>query len=432
MKNRCVYRYSRILTKLCGALLAAVLPLGLFSACAFEDRKMYTSKLFAMDTVMELQVSGHEEVLAGAETMIRDLEKELSVTDKESAIYELNASGSAVLSDKAADILGGALSVCERTEGALDISIYPVLKAWGFTTGEYRVPEDEEIAELLGAVDYKRVKASGWNNVTYDGSVVDGTEDARGKTGGTDDGPMNGAELEEVWGKNGGTDDGPVNGAELEEVRRKSGGSDVAYTAGGASDGNHTGCRVEIPSPMQIDLGSVTKGYTGTAVADYFRQQGVTSALINLGGNVQCIGKKLDGSKWKVAIKSPFEDSQSGIYGVIEAEDTAIITSGGYERYFEEDGETYWHILDPSTGRPARNGLVSVTVIGDDGLLCDGLSTALFVMGLEKASELWRTSVDFEAVFITEEGDVYITEGVADLFTLSGEYYDAKVKVISR
>ena len=147
---------------------------------------------------------------------------------------------------------------------------------------------------------------------------------------------------------------------------------------------------------------------------------------------MQCVGTKPDGSKWKVAIKSPFEDSQSGIYGVIEAEDTAIITSGGYERYFEEDGETYWHILDPSTGRPARNGLVSVTVIGNDGLLCDGLSTALFVMGLEKAEELWRTSDDFEAVFITEEGDVYITEGVADLFSLSGEYYDAKVTVIDR
>ena len=352
MDNRYVYGHRRILKRMLGALLAAVLPLGLFSACAAEDRKMYTSQLFAMDTVMELQVSGHEDVLEGAESMIRDLEKELSVTDEDSAIYELNASGSAVLSEKAAEILGGALSVCERTDGALDISIYPVLRAWGFTTGEYRVPEEAEIQELLKSVDYRRVKASA--------------------------------------------------------------------------------CRVEIPSPMQIDLGSVTKGYTGTAVADYFRQQGVTSALINLGGNVQCIGTKPDGSKWKVAIKSPFADSQSGIYGVMEAEDTAIITSGGYERFFEEDGKTYWHILDPTTGHPARNGLVSVTVIGDDGLLCDGLSTALFVMGLDKATDLWKASDDFEAVFITEAGDVFITEGAADSFTLSGEYYDAKVTVIGR
>ncbi len=411
MNNRCIYRYSRILTKLCGALLAAVLPLGLFSACAFEDRKMYTSKLFAMDTIMELQVSGHEEVLSEAESMIRNLEKELSVTDENSAVFKLNASGSGMFSPEAADVLSRALEVCDRTDGALDISIYPVLKAWGFTTGEYRVPEDEEMAQLLEAVDYKRVKVSGLNNdVTPEGSAVaDETENDRGKTGGTKD--------------------GSVNEGRTESDREKSG---VTDTTGGDSDGSHSGCRVEIPSPMQIDLGSVTKGYTGTAVADYFRQQGVTSALINLGGNVQCIGKKPDGSKWKVAIKSPFEDSSSGMYGVMEAEDTAIITSGGYERYFEEDGEIYWHILDPATGHPAKNGLASVTIIGDDGLLCDGLSTALFVMGLDKATEFWRRSDDFDAVFITESGEVYITEGGADSFTLSGEYYDAKVTVISR
>ena len=357
MNNTRSDRYIRIMIRIFGALLAAALPTGLFSACAFQDRKMHTSRLFAMDTVMELEVSGHEEVLAGAEEMIRDLEKELSVTDENSAIYALNNSGSGMLPSQALDILTRALGVCARTNGALDISIYPVLRAWGFTTGQYHVPTDEEIDELLSSVDYGRIEVS--------------------------------------------------------------------------SD-NPSAARVTIPTGMQIDLGSVTKGYTSTAVADYFRQQGVTSALINLGGNVQCIGRKPDGSKWKVAIKSPFEDSSSGIYGVMEAEDTAIITSGGYERYFEEDGETYWHILDPSTGYPAKSGLASVTVIGEDGLLCDGLSTALFVMGLEKASDLWRNSDDFEAVFITEEGDVYITEGAADSFSLSGEYYDSKVNVLHR
>jgi thiamine biosynthesis lipoprotein len=350
------YLFNNIKRRISGALLAAVLPAGLLLGCAVEDKKMYTSQLFAMDTIMELQISGHEDALPGAEEIIRSLEKELSVTDKESAIYRLNATGDAEFSEKAADMIKRALRLCNRTEGALDISIYPVLKAWGFTTGNYRIPEEEEINKLLENVGYESIEVS----ESKDGALV------------------------------------------------------------------------RIPEGMDIDLGSVTKGYAGSAVADYFMEDGVTSAIINLGGNVQCIGKKPDGSRWKVAVKSPFQDSSTGMFAVIEAEDEAIITSGGYERYFEENGEIYWHILDPKDGHPARNGLASVTVIGKDGLLCDALSTALFVMGLDGALEFWRASDDFEAVFITEEGEAYVTEGIADSFTLSGEYYDAPLTVISR
>ena len=98
----------------------------------------------------------------------------------------------------------------------------------------------------------------------------------------------------------------------------------------------------------------------------------------------------------------------------------AVVTSGGYERYFTgADGQIYWHILDPATGQPARSGLVSVTVIGRAGWRCDGLSTALFVMGPEKAREHWRQAGDYELVLVTEDGEVIVTDGLAEHFSLS-------------
>ncbi|MBE5825743.1 MAG: FAD:protein FMN transferase [Butyrivibrio sp.] len=314
-----------------------------------------------MDTVMELEIAGSSDYTLQAEQMIRDLERELSVTDEDSKIAELNRNGTATVSWQVSKIIEGALDVCDRTEGALDISIYPVLRAWGFTTGEYRVPSDDEIMGLLANVDYKKI-------------VVE----QAGNTGG------------------------------------------------------NAGAKVTIPDGAMVDLGSVAKGYTGTYVADELRKLGVTSALLNLGGNVQCIGVKPNGDKWKVAVKSPFDDSKTGMLGVVAADDIAIITSGGYERFFEDNGVRYWHILDPKTGKPADSGLASVTVVGKNGLVCDGMSTALFVKGLDEAIEVWRASNDFEAVFVTQDRKVYVTEGLAHDFSLTPEYSAMQLTVVER
>ncbi|WP_026652356.1 FAD:protein FMN transferase [Butyrivibrio proteoclasticus] len=349
-------------------------------------QKLSETQLFAMDTVMDIQIAGDEALLTEAEQKIRGLEDMLSVTKETSEIYQVNANGSASVSKETYDIVTRALNMCDRTGGALDITIYPVLKAWGFTGDEYRVPAEAELQELLQNVDFSRVVA---------------TEQTSAET----ISPANSSTNSETIA--------PANSQINSSTTDSS-----TYT-------------ISIPAGYQIDLGSVVKGYTGTMLADYFKANGVTSGLINLGGNVQCIGNKPDGKPWKVAIKSPFEDSKTGVFGVIDATDEAIVTSGGYERYFEQDGETYWHILDPSTGKPAKNGLVSVTIVGKDGLVCDALSTALFVMGYPAAIDYYRDFPDFDAVFITEDGKAYITPGLEDRFSLSSEYYSTSIYIIS-
>ena len=167
---------------------------------------------------------------------------------------------------------------------------------------------------------------------------------------------------------------------------------------------------------MEIDLGGIAKGYTSSQIMQIYRDCGVTSGLVNLGGNVQALGCKTGGSKWRVAIQSP--DDTEEYLGILEIEDQAVITSGGYERYFEEDGVTYHHIIDPATGYPADSGLISVTIVSDDGTLADGLSTSLFIMGEEKAAQFWRENSDeFEAIMETSDGKLYVTEGIADSLT---------------
>ena len=330
-------------------LICCIVPSGCAGSPAGEP---VVAELPAMDTLMKLTLYGENAQAAAepAKERIRELEGLLSTTDENSEIYAANHSGGApvALSGDTAALLDRALQLCRRTDGALDVTIYPVVRAWGFTTGGGRVPDRAELDGLLERVDYARVALSG--------------------------------------------------------------------------------STLTLPEGMELDLGAVAKGYTGDVLMALLEEAGVTSAIVELGGNVQALGSKPDGSPWRVAVQAP----EGGYAAALEIVDKAVVTSGGYQRFFEQDGEIYWHIIDPAAGQPARSGLASVTIVAEEGTLCDGLSTALFVMGADRAAEFWRETGDFDFVLLDEEGGVTITEGLEDSFSLCGEWAGRPLEVLRR
>lgn len=327
----------------------------LCSGCA--QSKPAQRQIFAMDTVMFFTAHGNhaENALTQAQDYILQLEQALSVTRPESDIAQINQnSGSWVkVGEETFSLLLAAKDLCLSTGGTLDITAYPAVKAWGFTTGEYRVPDPAELAQLAEEIDYSRL--------------------------------------------------------ELDKAGRS----------------------VRLPQGMELDLGALAKGWAGEQLAHRIKAQGIDSATLSLGGNVQTVGCKPDGSPWRVGIQDPH--SQQGAYlASVAVEDMAVVTSGGYERYFEENGVHYCHIIDPETAAPAQGGLASATIVGSSGTLCDAYSTALFLMGPEEAARFWQKhQTEFDYILVLEDGSIHITQGLNDTFQLTEGYKDRKVTVIA-
>lgn len=313
------------------------------------------AQIFAMDTVMEVAAYGPkaEEAVQEAEGQIKALENKLSRTKADSDVSRVNHNGTTPttgLTYGTRALLPAALKYRDATNGAFDITIAPVMDAWGFTGDQFRVPEQSELDELLKYVNSDEIQIQ----------------------------------------------------------------EEPAYS-------------VTLGEGQSIDLGGIAKGYTSDCVEAVFYDHEIENGKISLGGNVFVLGTKPDGSDWRVGIKDP--RNESGLAAILSLRDAYAITSGGYERYFEENGKTYHHIIDPATGYPADSGLLSVTVVADangpdqewvqpgNGTMCDAFSTALFVMGEEQVLDFWRNGgYDFDLVLVTEDGRVVITAGLADRF----------------
>ena len=181
-----------------------------------------------------------------------------------------------------------------------------------------------------------------------------------------------------------------------------------------SSDGvTINGQDITLPSDdIQFDVGAIAKGYIADRLKDFLVKKGVNSAIINLGGNVLCIGSKPDGTPFKVGIQKPFAD-RNETEAVMDITGKSVVSSGIYERCFKQGGKLYHHILNPQTGYPYENGLISVTIISDQSVDGDALSTTCFALGLEDGLK-FAEKKGVHAVFITEDYELHYTDGFQD------------------
>lgn len=172
------------------------------------------------------------------------------------------------------------------------------------------------------------------------------------------------------------------------------------------------GNSITLDAPVKaIDLGGIAKGYIADKVDDFLETNNVTSAIINLGGNIYTVGTKPDGGNFNIGIQDPSKTDGS-ILGYVAVSNKSIVTSGSYERYFIQDGKRYHHILNPSTGYPVENGLSSVTIISDESIDGDALSTTCFVLGKDEGMKLINNLDGIQAIFIDNNGKMYFSDGI--------------------
>jgi thiamine biosynthesis lipoprotein len=202
---------------------------------------------------------------------------------------------------------------------------------------------------------------------------------------------------------------------EIEEARSLSAWRDVEINA--------QENRVYLPKPgMRLDLGGIAKGYAADEIVSILKSRGITRAIIDLGGNVLAYGEKAKGTPWTVGIRNP-ETNRGDPVLVMKIANQSVVTSGIYERFFEDQGKHYHHILDTETGMPAETGLLSVTIISDSSITADALSTSAFVLGLQRGMAFVNTVSGTEAVFITRDNRIYATKGIVSQLELRDTTY---------
>lgn len=384
--------------------------------------------VFAMDTYMNLLAYGDraEEAVTAAAQEIHKIDDMLSTGNPDSEISRLNAAGQGEVSETVVMLVEQSQSLYKQTEGLFDIAIYPVMKCWGFPTQDYKVPAKEELDAALKLADVSRITIGSIPASPAAESAETSAAPASTSAAAVEN-PDASAETSAPAAEAAAEGDTAAEQAAPATEVAAEGNTAADQAAAAAEAGAETGAanpasaQITLGMPgMEIDLGGIAKGYTSSRVMEVFKEYGIEHGIVSLGGNVQALGTKKNGKAWRVAIQNP--ESELDYLGVLEIEDKCVITSGGYERFFEQDGVRYHHIIDPRTGYPADSGIISATIISKDGTLADGLSTSLFIMGLEKAEKYWRANSDqFDFILEDKSGKLYVSEGVAGSLTTEAE-----------
>ena len=327
--------------------LLMLIPL---SACG--ESRMVQSQLFAMNSPVTLTAYGKraEDGLRAAEGVIQSLQNMCDPDLPTSYAYSINhATGeNVVVSSQVAKMLTTADTVYKQSGGALELTIYPLVKRWGFEDGKYYLPSEEEVYASRALLCYDQMVLTSF----------------------------------------------PSTG----------------------------GYAVSFPAGAQLSFASVAKGCASENAVDAMRQAGVQSGIVSLGNNIQTLGKRPDGTLWTVGIQDP--NNLSTYLGVISVGATAAVTrAASHPRSTASNGRVYHHILSPVTGYSVNNNLLAVTVICEDGTMADALSTALFVMGENRAINYWRTYGGFELILVTNDGRIVCTKGLIDNFTQTVDSY---------
>jgi FAD:protein FMN transferase len=296
-------------------------------SCGTGEVRKYTYDRLLMTTIFQVVLytdkgqSAADNISEQVFQTISDLENKYSVTLSNSLVFRANETGVIEpLDPETRHILSNALYYAEKTGGSFDITVYPVMKLWGFYNEEFKVADKSKVQELMQLV--------GYTNVLIQSN------------------------------------------------------------------------RVMLTNGAQLDLGGCLKGYAVDKVVALLKSRGIKAGIVNAGGNLRVFGIKPDNAVWKIGIRHPRK--QGEIFKSIELQgETSLSTSGDYERYFIVNGTRYHHILNPRTGFPANNGLASVTIMDRSAEEADILSTALFVMGLDRGMEFANTN-GISAFFISE------------------------------
>ena len=343
------------------------------------SQKMETTSFTAMNTYMTVKSYGRSAKSANLQVQneIEKLERLLSTTIEGSDVYRINNSNAETdgfskipVMPETTYLIQKSLEFYKQTEGAFNPALYPIIKEWGFTTGNYKVPSDEKILSLLKYTDFSKI--------------------------------------------------------EISEKLQSAPPLDFILQADHDKAGVATASILTCPSGMQLDFGAIGKGFAGDHAIRFLKKNGVKSALLDFGGNIQVLGSKPDGKDWTVGIKNPWGGEP---VAAVKLRDSCMITSGGYERFFtDEDGKKYIHIFDNATGRPVENELESVTIICHQGICGDVLSTSLFVMGLDKAVEFWRQQKkDFDFVILTKNKRIIYSMSLEKSITLLFDFGSIQV-----